>query len=74
MTGITNVPNNAKHIYKSNNYIDRRIVESCPINSYLNINMSTGQYSFNCVSRNKLLKYIQDSNTNHIATEAVRVG
>ena len=34
------------------------MVESYLISTYPNINMSTVQYSFICVIRNKILKYI----------------
>ena len=49
----------SKLVFKSNNYIKRRIVESSLIEPIPNFNLSEGQYSFNsliCKQVNKIVK------------------
>ena len=66
--------NGVSQIYQLNYYRERRIVESCFISSYPNINMSAGQYSFNCVIKNISLTCIKYSNTYDVAPKTIGVG
>ena len=51
--------NNCQLVFKSNNYIKRRIVESSLISSTPNFNMSVGQYSFNSIICNQIIKQVK---------------
>lgn len=46
-------------VFKSDNYIKRRIVESSLISSLPNFNLSDGQYSFNKIICNRIMKCIK---------------
>ena len=49
----------SKLVFKSKNYIKRRIVESSLITSIPNFNLSEGQYSFNSVIRKQINKIVK---------------